>query len=99
MDTQKAQERLAELLLAERGKPGRLWWLSFCDPDKPRGQQFLGVAIVEAPGPVHAQCSTWALGINPGGEVMTYQAGDVPVEYRHRLLSRAELKAAGLIAA
>ncbi len=23
------------------------WWLSFCDPDKPTGQQFLGVAIVD----------------------------------------------------
>ncbi len=23
------------------------WWLSFCDPDLPTGQQFLGVAIVD----------------------------------------------------
>lgn len=23
------------------------WWLSFCDPEKPAGQQFLGVAIVD----------------------------------------------------
>lgn len=23
------------------------WWLSFCDPDKPEGQQFLGAAIVD----------------------------------------------------
>lgn len=23
------------------------WWLSFCDPDKPEGQQFLGVVIVD----------------------------------------------------
>lgn len=23
------------------------WWLSFTDPDKPKGQQFLGVAIID----------------------------------------------------
>jgi hypothetical protein len=23
------------------------WWLSFCDPDRPEGQQFLGVVIVD----------------------------------------------------
>lgn len=29
------------------GDSPRLFWLSFCDPEKPQGQQFLGVAIVE----------------------------------------------------
>jgi hypothetical protein len=23
------------------------WWLSFCDPDRPEGQQFLGVVVVD----------------------------------------------------
>jgi len=23
------------------------WWLSFCDPDRPTGEQFLGVVIVD----------------------------------------------------
>lgn len=23
------------------------WWLSFCDPDKPEGQQFLGAVVVD----------------------------------------------------
>lgn len=25
----------------------KTFWMSFCDPDKPKGQQFLGVVVVE----------------------------------------------------
>jgi hypothetical protein len=25
----------------------RTYWLSFCDPDKPEGQQFLGVVVID----------------------------------------------------
>jgi hypothetical protein len=48
-------------------------WLSFADPDKPRGKQFLGVAIIEASTPpLEAIAKTSRLGINPGGEVVGY---------------------------
>lgn len=52
---------------------GRLWWLSFCDPKRPEGKQFLGVSIVpvSADGHVGDACqAAWAAGCNPGGEVM-----------------------------
>lgn len=45
------------------------WWLSFCDPAKPKGEQFIGICIVEAVDQITAVKVTHALGINPGGEV------------------------------
>lgn len=47
-----------------------LWWLSFADPHKPKGEQFLGVAIVQAASMKLAVSRTWELQINPGGEVI-----------------------------
>lgn len=97
LNAEQVQERKAMLLAQEQGNPPALWWMSFCDPDKPKGQQFLGVAIVEAPGFIHAHQKTWSLGINPGGEIQASQVEDVPAEYRNRLLSLIELEAAGLV--
>lgn len=45
-----------------------LWWISFCDPHKPKGEQFLGLCIVRAVDEISAIKVAWALGINPGGE-------------------------------
>lgn len=45
------------------------WWLSFADPELPVGEQFLGVAIVEADNLREAVASAWRDGLNPGGEV------------------------------
>lgn len=45
------------------------WWLSFCDPKRPEGEQFLGLAIVEAADVTTCTRVAWARGINPGGEV------------------------------
>lgn len=92
-------ERKARLLAEERSKPQGLWWLSFCDVDKPAGEQFLGVAIVRAGGPVSAMQRAWDLGINPGGEVMNYQLPDDAAArvrpYMDRLLSREEITKGG----
>jgi hypothetical protein len=66
------------------------WWLSFCDISKPRGFQFLGVAIV---GPAHdlscAVSLAWARGCNPGGQVLARKISieHVPVADRFRLLT------------
>ncbi len=48
----------------------KTFWLSFADPTKPRGQQHLGVAIVEASSAGGALTKAWEMGCNPGGEVM-----------------------------
>lgn len=71
------------------------WWLSFCDPDKPRGSQFLGVVIVRGESMVEAVLTAHRLGINPGGSVMGAAfkgLGDwtVPEEFADRLLSRED---------
>lgn len=97
MNAEQVQERKAMLLAQELGNPPAQWWMSFCDPDKPKGQQFLGVVVVEALGFMHAQQKAWALGINPGGEIQACQVDGVPVKYHDKLLSRAELEAAGLV--
>lgn len=74
----------------------QLWWLSYCDPDAPKDGEFLGVVIVEAHDFICACFKSRALGISPGGEVLGGQVCDIPEKYRDRLLSRAEIEAAGL---
>lgn len=88
--------RLVLLLERERAAPapdGVLWWCSFADADG-----FRGVAVVAAPGAVHAIRRTHELGINPGGEVAVVPvlARGVPESHRDRLLDArgtAELNA------
>lgn len=97
-DTQEAfVSRLAEVLAVEAASPEPgLWWLSFTDPSRPKGDQFLGVAVVEAIGHHHALRQTHILGINPGGEVAGWgpiPVGSVATEWRNRLLSRDEAEA------
>lgn len=59
------------------------FWLSFADPGKPRGSQFLGVVIVLAPDFLGAVRKAHALGLNPGGEVRGYPM-PAPPEPKHR---------------
>ena len=80
----------------KRMSDGGWWWLNFEDPERPKGLQFLGVAIVEATDMLSAVGATNALGINPGGEaegVEILAARVPPPDYRNRLLSRADVKA------
>lgn len=70
-------------------------WLSFADPDKPKGTQFLGVAIVEGEDVVDGAAEAHRLGINPGGEVLGYPLPDglvVHEDFRNRLLDSLEAK-------
>lgn len=97
MNAEQIQERKKFLLAQEWDNPAVLWWMSFCDLEKPEGQQFLGVAIVEAPGLIHAHQKAWSLGINPGGQVQSVQVDGIAKEFHDRLLSYAELEAAHLI--
>jgi len=52
------------------------YWLSFCDPKAPTGQQFLGACLIKAAAsdPKAAIETAWALGVNPGGEVQFVEA-------------------------
>lgn len=73
------------------------FWLSFADGNLPKGAQFLGVVIVDAPDFLGAVMRTHALGINPGGEVVGVPVppgGRLPSDCKDRLLTRAEAEAA-----
>lgn len=79
-------------------RSGPCWWMSFADSSRPRGAQFLGVVILFAKDPKDAVDRAWALGINPGGEVLLWvtDTSDIPEGCFERLLSRADLEAAGM---
>jgi hypothetical protein len=72
-------------------------YLSFADDE--RGG-FLGAAVIEARGMLDALTTANALGINPGGEVLTIDMPDgnirfFPPEVRNKLLTRGDLEALG----
>jgi hypothetical protein len=74
-----------------------MYWLSFCDGDLPKGQQFLGVAIVRGSNLEEAVSEAWRLGINPGGEVLSMEIlvknySKIPIECIDKLLSLEEVK-------
>lgn len=73
--------------------PGKLqwWWLSFADPARPVGDEFLGVAIVPGVDFMHAIEGAHLLGCNPGGEVLGYPCLAPPPDARCRLLSKEEM--------
>jgi len=77
----------------------KLYYLSFADPTRPKGTQWLGCAYVEADSLPHATLhKSHEYGCNPGGEIMSIELPiDAPVkpEYRNRLLNEAELRESG----
>jgi hypothetical protein len=97
MTDEEFVDRAVELLDMEAATGTMTWWwLSFADGDLPKGQQFLGVAIVEAMGFFTATMVARAHGINPGGECQGFQfpPGRVPPDrYQNRLLTRPEAEA------
>jgi hypothetical protein len=76
----------------------RLYYLSFADPTKPTGKQWLGGAYVEAESFAHAVLHEAPRhGCNPGGEVASIEIPfDAPIsrEYRNRLLDSDMLRRA-----
>lgn len=101
----------------------RTFWLSFCDGDRPKGDQFLGVCIVDVTGteaneaqldvllrfPNARKGAEWLaaasrkchrLGINPGGEMASFDiTGMTPPEgvtvVKNQLLLKADLQSQG----
>lgn len=77
------------------------FFLSFADPHKAPGTQFLGVCIVDAPTFQDAVQKCWDLGINPGGEIRAYRfppTHPFPPGVKDRLLTREEAEAADAMA-
>jgi hypothetical protein len=91
MTDEERERRILEKVAEERSGELRWWWLSFIDPGRAENDRFLGVAIVEASGPITATLQAHDLGINPGGEVAILPLPYPPKpEDRDRLLSREE---------
>lgn len=71
----------------------RWWWLSFCDPDRPSGQRFLGVVVIEASTFMEAIELSHSTQCNPGGEVQGLPLPEglaIPPGFAGRLLPRQE---------
>ena len=70
------------------------WYLSFADPDLPRGSQWLGGIYVEASGFLHAIAKAHELKANPGGCVKGWELPPerlrVLPEFTNRLLTSKE---------
>jgi hypothetical protein len=73
-----------------------IFWLSFCDPDRPKGTQFLGAVMIEAPDLPAAIRRAWKKNCNPGGEIVSTE---VPPgkhadarRYLNRLMQRDEIE-------
>ena len=85
--------RTAQLLMVEAQEPEEWWYLSFAEK-----KGFLGGLYIRARGIMDATLRARMLGLNPGGEVMSWgpisQEGMdamVPEEKRGRLLSKEEV--------
>ena len=100
MSDEYRRAKFAERLLEEKNNQDEVClWMSFCNPGKPKGQQFTGVIVTKTIGLAHAVKKLWALGINPGGEIFSYETdgSDIQPEHFDRLLTKDDLVAAGYI--
>lgn len=82
-----------------------LWWISFVDPDKPTGDRFLGVSIIdgtkvadldEANEFDSVMDESWRVKANPGGAVQAGRLPEnsvriVPESFIGRLLNKVEV--------
>jgi len=97
MSEEERLKKHTELLRKERDNPRwGAYWLSFADDEKPKGEQFLGVVVIKAPGFLHAVKRAWDLKINPGGEVLGNYMDEAEIEKAEMpydtLLSKAALE-------
>jgi len=57
-----------------------LFYMSFCDTKKPKGQQFLGATVAEGADAKAAFARATYLGNNPGGEVAIVELEGVTMD-------------------
>lgn len=69
-----------------------VYYMSFVDPDLPKGERFSGACLVHASDPKDAIETAWKCGCNPGGEIQMLVPEFIPDEkWFYRILSRHEL--------
>jgi len=70
-------------------------YMSFTDPDLPKGQQWLGGCIVPADSGAEALTMSHLLGCNPGGQIAFCEVPEhvtLKPDYVGRLLNRQEIE-------
>lgn len=77
-----------------------VFWLSFADGNKPKGQQCLGCVITEEHADIEeAAEACWDKGCNPGGEVVGWDTPEALPEWndlpRYKLLTQGQLEEHG----
>jgi len=93
MTNDDRSQKMLDMIIAEQANPEAWWWLSFCDSNLPKGEQFLGACIVRARGFISAIREAHKQGCNPGGEVegLETRSDFRPLDgWTNRLLSRNE---------
>jgi hypothetical protein len=97
----RRDHRIATMLADAITGPGTGSWfyISFVDPDRPKGTRFLGGCYVQAENEAHALAVAHVLGCNPGGEASLVGPlpdedvrANVPDEELNRLLTREEVE-------
>lgn len=100
VDHDEARDLLNAWMRECLSPPDAWWYVSFADPERPEGQQFLGGAYVRGSTAELALARAWSLGINPGGQpamagpfpAAAMDANGVPETDRERLLTRSEVE-------
>ena len=75
---------IEKMIEQERQQKAGWWWCSFSDKEK----GFLGVVIVRAQGITTAIIEARRIGINPGGEVLSFEVAEPPEIFKNVLLDR-----------
>lgn len=71
------------------------WYLSFADPSKPRGKQWLGGCYVKGDDIRQAMLRAWEAGCNPGGQIYGIPVENPGDAFVDRLLNKEQLRAIG----
>ncbi len=83
MTEDEVRKRMAEVMEQELRNKAGWWWCSFANDGG-----FLGVAIVRAQGIGTAIMEARRIGINPGGEVLSFEVAEPPEIFKNVLLDR-----------
>jgi hypothetical protein len=66
------------------------WWITFTDPDRALGSQFLGIVLVDGLDFDHAVARCFVLGCHPGGYPRGGPVPDQPEGVKNRLMTPEE---------
>jgi hypothetical protein len=108
MTAEQIAEKIAEHIEAAKDEPVKTWWLSFVQEDRPEGDRFVGVVLVDACRSFdEAFLRASMAGANPHGQVVGYgfERGDVPDDQylamsllpRLTILTKTDLLQSGIV--